>query len=109
MSKEKFTGLHVENKVDQLIGHAEHLVNNIKKSLVGIDLLKAELATKGIEINVDNVDPNDILKKFDSENGEYHRLLNRINKDLMLVQETLIKQGANMPIGEFIEKRDKKS
>jgi len=108
MSKEKFTGLHVENKVDQLIGHAEHLVNNIKKSLVGIDLLKAELATKGIEINVDNVDPNDILKKFD-ENGEYHRLLSKINKDLMTVQGSLIKQGADMPIGEFIEKRDKKS
>lgn len=108
MSKEKFTGLHVENKVDQLIGHAEHLVNNIKKSLVGIDLLKAKLATKGIEINVDNVDPNNILKKFD-ENGEYHRLLSKINKDLMTVQGSLIKQGADMPMNEFIEKRDKKS
>lgn len=108
MSKEKFTGLNIENKVDQLIGHAEHLVNNIKKSLIGIDLLKAELATKGIEINVDNVDPNDILKKFD-ENGEYHRLLSKINKDLMTVQGSLIKQGADMPMNEFIEKRDKKS
>jgi hypothetical protein len=109
MSKEKFTGLGIENKVDQLIGHAEHLVNNIKQSLAGINLLKAELASKGIEINVDNVDPNDILKKFDSENGKYHELLNIINKELGLVRDTLIKQGANMPIGEFIEKRDKKS
>lgn len=108
MSKEKFSGLGIENKVDQLIGHAEHLTNNIKKSLIGIDLLKTELAVKGIEINVDNIDSNDILKKFD-ENGEYHRLLTKINKELIGIHQALINKGANMPVGNFIEKRDKKS